>query len=842
MIEPLLSEIENGAAVLTANRRLARFLNQAYTEFHVRSGSSAWKAARILPFGAWLNSLWSDAILTGQRGSVVLNETQEFSLWERIVRESESGKELLQPRAAARTAAQAWQLLKQYRFPLHTLSLAAHPDVAAFSGWAGEFDRVCREYGWITASELPDAVSELVRSGAGTLPRRTVLCGFDEFTPQQQDFLSELARAGCDWVRFEPAAPPGVDVRRASFPDAVAEYRAAAQWCRTLVEKAPEARIGVIVPRLTAVRDQVERIFREELGSEGAIHVSAGRPLARYPLIRAALLFLKLGRARLSLADAGAILRSPYLPGAARDLGARAMADASLRRKRQRRVPASELRERIPAAAFEAAWRELPRVQSPGQWAASFENLLAAAGWPGDVDLTSAEYQTRDAFLQLLEELASYELTTPSWDFGEAYERLTELAETSEFGIEDEGAPVQVMGILESSGSQFDALWVAGLHDGAWPQPAQPNPFLPLAMQRERNLPHSSDARELEFSRVTTARLLAAAPTVVLSWPRRERDADLRPSPFLDGVCDWAGPDVAGWMEFIGRRSVLEELEDSYGPPVDSTQARGGTSILKNQAACPFRAFAENRLDARPLDEPEPGLGPAARGTVLHKALDALWREVGSYEQLAATAPERLAAIVRESLDRAFGPLLRGTRLREIERDRLAALILEWLELELERAPFRVAACEDTREVEIGGLRIKTRIDRVDELADGRQVVIDYKSNAPPLNSWEGDRPAEPQVPLYASKCAANVAAAVFANLRPGELNFAGLATQKGLVPGARPESLAEKIREWDTRLEKIAQEFASGRAEVDPRKGACENCRLAALCRIPELRAAGRS
>jgi RecB family exonuclease len=266
---------------------------------------------------------------------------------------------------------------------------------------------------------------------------------------------------------------------------------------------------------------------------------------------------------------------------------------------------------------------------------------------------------------------------------------------------------------------------------------------------------------------------------------------------------------------------------DTSGPPVGAEHARGGTSILKNQAACPFRAFAENRLRARPLEEPEPGIGPADRGTVLHRALDVFWREVGSYERLIATPPVTLAAIAREAVERGFGSLLRGTRLREIECDRLTGLLVDWLDVERQRAPFRVSAREDAREVEIGGLRIKTRIDRVDELPDGRQVVIDYKSNAPSLNSWEGDRPAEPQVPLYASRCATRVAAALFANLRPGELRFAGIAEEK----------LAEKVREWNTTLEKIAVEFAEGRAEVNPRKGACDNCRLTPLCRVSEAR-----
>ncbi len=44
------------------------------------------------------------------------------------------------------------------------------------------------------------------------------------------------------------------------------------------------------------------------------------------------------------------------------------------------------------------------------------------------------------------------------------------------------------------------------------------------------------------------------------------------------------------------------------------------------------------------------------------------------------------------------------------------------------------------------------RIDRIDEMPDGSLAVIDYKTSAsvPSPSSWLGDRPSDPQLPLYA--------------------------------------------------------------------------------------------
>jgi ATP-dependent helicase/nuclease subunit B len=839
-----------GALILTANRRLARSLSREHDEVRRRSGLSGWASPRILPFGAWLQSLWSDAVLDGAVTPVLLTTVQEESVWEDIIRKSESGRDLLQPREAAREASEAWALSKQYRVPLGGGWFAGHPDASAFLGWAQEFERLCREREWMPRAASPDAIVGLLEDRLLTLPERAVLCGFDEFTPQQDRLLEAVAAAGCKWVRFVSEKLREVDARRASFADASPEFRAAARWCRDLLEREGMRRIAVVVPNLTSVRDQVERIFVEELDpgalarsapGRAVFHISAGRPLAKYPIVRAALLFLKLGWPRLPLADAGAVLRSPYLPGANREAASRALLDVDLRRKRQRQVAPSELRRGLSALLerFEIAWKELPRLQSPACWRDSFLRLIEALGWPGEVALSSSEYQSRQAFVSMLDDFASHDLTAQAWDFGQAYDRLEDLAERTDFSIEDEGAPIQVMGVLESAGSQFDALWVTGLHDGAWPQPAHPNPFLPVALQRERNLPHCSSARELQFSRIVTSRLLGAAPRVVLSFPRQEKDAALRASPLIPNLPEWTSTGGEGWPGFLRLRIPLETLIDAIGPAVEKSQAQGGTSILKHQAACPFRAFAQLRLGARTLDEPEPGIGPLDRGLVLHKALELLWRDLESQDRLCATPPAMLLDLARRSVDEAFGTLLRGTRLRAIESERLAGLIVEWMDLERQRAPFRVAGREEAREVEIGGLRIRTRIDRVDELPDGRHIVIDYKATAPSLNAWEGDRPGEPQVPLYASAVTTRVAAAMFANLSPGDLKFVGLSQEEGLIPGVKTDALAGRIIAWRATLDRIGRSYAEGRAEVDPKKGACKNCALTPLCRVREICAA---
>jgi len=85
------------------------------------------------------------------------------------------------------------------------------------------------------------------------------------------------------------------------------------------------------------------------------------------------------------------------------------------------------------------------------------------------------------------------------------------------------------------------------------------------------------------------------------------------------------------------------------------------------------------------------------------------------------------------------------------ERPRLQKLLLAWLKEEDKRPTnFSVIEREEQREGELGGIRYRYIIDRLDITDDGRSVIIDYKTGTVNRNDWIGDRIKSPQMPLYA--------------------------------------------------------------------------------------------
>jgi probable DNA repair protein len=856
----VLDEARAGAAIVTASRRLARWLHERYNAAAAEQGRAAWVAPAILPWSAWVGSLWEAALYSdGTRRPVLarLGPEAERVLWERIIAGSAEADALLHIPATAEAAAGAWELMHSWRLDRASLEAHANEDTLAFLGWAREFEDACASAGWIDGSRLADDLA--ARLPGLPLPSRIVLAGFDELNPQQNDFLEACRRTGTDVRMAEPApavaAPQAV---RAAFGERSEEIAAAARWARALLESGAES-IGVVVPDLDRQRSKVQRAFAQvfdpgALSSRPLFNISAGPPLASYPLVHAALLALELTPGMNELNLMSRLLRSPFLGGAEDEWTGRAALDRRLRRFSGTAVSVAHV-ERLCArsdcpvlARALAAWRRerdsAPAQQPPADWARTFSTLLAKLGWPGERALSSDDYQTVQQWRELLSEFASLETVLPAMTYGEALGRLRRMAAKRMFQPETAAAPVQILGMLETAGLCFEHLWIAGLDDESWPGPPKPAAFLPVALERARQIPHSSPERELAFARRITGRLLSSAGDVVVSHCLREGDRELGPSSLIRDVPDrgLAIPEYPSYLEVVRGSSLIESLDDHTAPPIEGTAATGGTRVFQYQAMCPFRAFAALRLGAEPLDAPAPGLSATERGTLVHHALAQIWRELETHARLCQTSAAELESIIRMAVGSAIQALSerRGDPLPErfaaLEEQRLARILGEWIEVEKRRQPFTVVASEGERYADAGGVRCRVKVDRVDRLDDGRDVIIDYKTGRPALRSWVGERPDEPQLPLYAVTHEGPVAAVVFAQVKTRELEFKGYADGENIVPGAEQRDMAVELAEWRRVLDRLGADFREGVANVNPKDAnACRRCSLAALCRFGE-------
>ena len=133
---------------------------------------------------------------------------------------------------------------------------------------------------------------------------------------------------------------------------------------------------------------------------------------------------------------------------------------------------------------------------------------------------------------------------------------------------------------------------------------------------------------------------------------------------------------------------------------------------------------------------------------------------------------------------------------------------------------------------------MQSRIDRMDKLEDGGHVLIDYKTGLPNPRHWQGPRPDEPQLPLYAVSAPEELAAVAFARLKPGEMRFMGWSVDERVLPRVEVYREWQKLMaEWKHDAETLGKAFANGDARVDPKDAekTCRRCDLHTLCRVYE-------
>lgn len=873
---------EKPLCVVTSSRRLAQALRRDYDAFQAASGRTAWETADILSFGAWVERFWDDALYSDLGGDLplLLSASQEGVLWEECIRASPRDVLLSLPAAASR-AAEAWDLVQEWRLAARLPATAQHEDARAFAEWASRYERVTRERRQVDRARLPDLVASFIDHEALRKPAEVVLAGFDLLAPRQEDFLRRVEGNGAGILLLGREAREG-RAARVSFGQAKEEIEAAARWARARLERDPAARIGVVVPDLAASRRRVERIFARVLDPAFPagdrplpFNLSLGLPLAGWPIVHDALALLRLAGRELPFEEASALLRSPFLAGAEAERAARDALDAAMRRRSGahvsidalarlaagRSMPAAPILRALLERLAEYRRSDLFARRGAAEWARAMEAALRRAGFPGERTLDSAEYQAWSKWHEALGEFAALERVTGAMGYTEACERLARIAAEALFQPESPDVPIQVMGLLESAGLEFDALWVTGLAEDAWPMPSRANPFVPIALQRAAGIPHADARTSLELDERITGAWRHAAAEVVFSHARMRDDTEIGASAL---VADIAESDVESLAPHPGSRpreanrgrSALQRIADGAAAPVDAAQRSGGTRLFKDQAACPFRAFARHRLRSEGLERPRPGLDDAARGTLVHEMMAHVWRSLGDKARLDAIGEDELGRLLAAGADaaiatcRRFEPEALTGRFEALECERLVATAREWLEVERARRPFTVAAIEDKRAMTFGGITVSVKLDRMDALQEGGRAVIDYKTGVATVSSWLGPRPDEPQLPMYTLGGGEDVRAVAFARLKRGEMRFLGFGMEEGLLPrvdlvqdnrsrGADEyASWAELAAGWREKLEALGEEFAAGVARVEPKaRNTCDQCDQHAFCRIAEKR-----
>lgn len=899
-----MSSNAESPTILCATARLARSLQMVHHRKQLASGLTQWQASTITTLSDWLNQTIENAILLGEieADSVptnVLTTSQEALLWEQSILQSlqqHAAAELFDTAGLASAAVEANRLLTEWQ--LHLNVTEATEETKQFMLWLDDFQQRCKKNKVLEAVRYEDWQIQCLKRGAAQLPNHIQLAGFDRLNPNTKKLIKVLKGRNVNVSTYALTFDKPQHIKHVVVDDQEAECRAAVAWAHHHLTTNPEAKLAIVVPELEELRPTLiyllDDVFHPHTAAPAQSEAlrcydfTLGISLLSLPIINTALGLLRFAWQRQALlqTELTTLLQSVYWSDCLLESDDRAKLDARMRQEMPLSLTNHQFMRFLKHACEGEHALVLPNLiddtnvllrmsqeqrqfASPKEWAETFKSLLDHCHWQGSRSLSSHEFQAVKSFNNVLQQLVSLAPLTGKISANEAIKRLTQLCKAQLFQPERKApAAIQVMGMLEAAAEPLDGVWVMGMNDHVWPPIARHNALLPAQLQRTAKTPNASSEVQMAFAQAIHDRLIRSASHVTFSSAKRDGERALRESPLMQGIpkLSTQPEQVSTLAESFAQnaRRNWQWLDDHQAPPINNGEhVSGGTGLLKAQAICPAWAFYQYRLNTRKLGEPENGLDVMERGSLVHAVLAKFWEGRNQADWLD-TIPDRLKetllAISKEVIttfnterNHTFSDVFLA-----LEAERLTKLVFAWLiEVEMLRPQgFTVQACEQEHTIEIEGICIKLIIDRIDQLDDGRYVVIDYKTgNQLDYKNWASTNITEPQLPIYAAFILKDanqaIAAVCYAKVRSADHCFIGIAASDNVVQGATvfDDKLGRKtfdevsfpdwrsiIQHWESSITATAISLKNGDAAVTfENESQLAFCDVTPLLRLPE-------
>lgn len=287
---------------------------------------------------------------------------------------------------------------------------------------------------------------------------------------------------------------------------------------------------------------------------------------------------------------------------------------------------------------------------------------------------------------------------------------------------------VAIFGLLEARLQRADLVICGGLNEGTWPQLPQADPWLSPAIRRKLGLPTLERNIGLSAHDLSVA---LGANEVLLTRAKRDRSGPTVASRFLLRIKALLGEqlrvaeDMASIVQKLDEPAKPVDLASRPAPMPTPEQRKIGLSItdFDRLKADPYSIYAKRILKLTNLDPVASEPSHAWRGTFVHDILEKWFHE-------DKCAPAALAKRAEDLLAHAdLDPVLRALWQPRI-MEGLLWVAAETARLAEEGREPLIAEVEG--EIDISGVTVKGRVDRIDRNADNSLTVIDYKTGQPP--------------------------------------------------------------------------------------------------------------
>lgn len=831
----LLQAMANNAIVITPNNRLSAQLLNDFAAKHLNLNQAVAKPV-CLPYQSFLQYLLQKLQHASPeiKHPLLLTGAQERYLWQKII--TNHANLSIVPHIQ-----EAWNRCRTWQVDINAPEFHSTSQCQLSQQLQIKFKDYLDKHNLITQASLVNYLLKPLPVHKQTI----IFACFDDYTPSQlllQEHLTSLENEIHHFDLQETRA----EYQQYIAKDSPDEKQALLTWLREKVQSNTD-NIAIVMPNIAEQGQELVRLIKKQL-PDVRLNISLGESLDTFLIISHALRWITLNENLIPQSDVRLLLNSPFIGGSQSEFTKRIELAQSSKLLSKRNILTQDFIQECQKTApilsnILKNTSKYPDSATPATWSKIFTKRLSEFGFPGDYPLSSTGYQCLQRLHDVFAEFKSLALLDKYMSKEQALSTCSDLIQQSIFQPQNTAAQVNILGLLEASGCTFSSIWVNNLTDKCLPGKTNFSAFIPIELQKNLCMPHATNSRELQFAKQQLQRLKSSCNEIVFSYPSFIDDIPMLGSPLLHAMPK-ANFSIANSKP--DDTCKLVTYNENYKHSVtDPSTIKGGTSLLANQAKCPFKAFAKHRLYAITRDDIFDWPNNLERGQMLHQILEIFWERTNNQSQLKTLSSENLTKIIQEIINEIVNSD-KQSQIAEIdtiiasgEIERLTKLVTNAITWELSRPDFKINAIEKSYKIKLGEIDFNIRIDRIDTLigSSAEQVVIDYKSNIPSSKPWKDERPLEPQLLIYAL-LEPSISCIMYLELKNSQVNAHGISATDLHINGIKPIKTTEdwaSLKElWQHQLTELANEFCAGDCQPQPSKASiCQTCDLQDLCKV---------
>lgn len=319
---------------------------------------------------------------------------------------------------------------------------------------------------------------------------------------------------------------------------------------------------------------------------------------------------------------------------------------------------------------------------------------------------------------------------------------------------------LQVMGVLETRNLDFDHVLLLSCNEGNMPKGVNDSSFIPHSIRLAYEL--TTVENKVSIYSYYFHRLLQRAKDVTILWNNATEDGQRGEmsrfmlqllvesnNPIRQHTLQ-AGKSISHYTPSPIEKTphVMQVLRQQFAATEGATLS---PSAINRFMRCPMQFYYRYVAGIKEPDQPddEQELDNRIFGNIFHEAADMLYHQLPLHvtkEALEQLLKSKIA--IEKAVDDAFHQELPNAvtgGLHLINREVIIHYLRQLIEIDKSLAPFDILGLEydvvrplSLEPTHIGPLKLGGRIDRLDQMSDGRIRVVDYKTGSRRLKPLAG--------------------------------------------------------------------------------------------------------